>query len=104
MTKTVSSLLAAAAMVAFATAANAQGPVQLSDVQMDNVTAGATSIGTGFGGAIGSLASAVGVTISTAVFGHNAFALGDVTSIAASFSPGPHAFASSTLSLGLTTP
>ena len=104
MTKTLYSLLAAGAMLAVATAAQAQGPVQLSDVQLDNVTAGATAIGSGFGGAGGSILAGTSVTINTAVHGHGAFAFGDIASIAASAHHGPSAFASSTLSLGVTSP
>lgn len=104
MTKIMYTLAAAAAMLVVANGADAQGPVQLTDNQLDGVTAGAVAIGTGFGGAAGTLASAVGITIHTGVFGAGAFAAGDVTSIAASFSPGPGARAASSLSLGLTSP
>jgi hypothetical protein len=104
MTKTVYSLVAAAAMLAFATAANAQGPAQLTDQQLDGVTAGAVAIGTGLGFAAGTIFSGSGVEIHTGVIGSAAFAAGDVTSIAASYSPGPHAASASTLSLGVTSP
>ncbi len=102
MTKTISTLLAAAAMVAFAASANAGQA--LTDAQLDSVTAGATAIGTGFGAAGGSIGSATAINVFTAVHGHSAFATGDVASIAASAHHGPQAFAASSLSLGVISP
>jgi hypothetical protein len=98
------SLLAGVAMLGFAGAANAQGPVQLSDSQMDHVTAGATSIGVGLGAALGTLFSGTTIQIDTAVAGKNAAAQGNVVSAAASFSPGPSAAAVSVLQMVLTSP
>lgn len=102
MIKTIYSVIAAGAILALITQAHAGQ--QLTDAQLDNVTAGATAIGTGLGAAGGSLASGVSVNINTAVHGHSAFAIGDVTSIAASAHHGPGAFASSSLSLGVVSP
>ncbi|HLI12770.1 MAG TPA: hypothetical protein VKY65_14350 [Alphaproteobacteria bacterium] len=98
------SLLAGVALLGLATAANAQSPVQLSDSQMDVVTAGATSTALGGAAAFGTLFSGNLVTLATAVNGPNAAALGDVVSIAASFSPGPGAAAASALTIVLTSP
>ena len=98
------SLLAAAAILGFAGAASAQTPVQLSNNQLDDVTAGATAIGVGLGGAFGTLFSGSAITINTQVLGANAAAAGSVTSISASFSPGPGAAAGSTLGIVLTSP
>lgn len=104
------SLLAGVAMLALAGAANAQepaqaqGPVQLTSNQMDHVTAGATSVGIGAGGAFGTLFSGTAITIATAVVGKNAAAAGDVVSVASSFSPGPGAVAGSALQIVLTSP
>ena len=104
MKKALFSLLAGVAMLGLAGAANAQSPVPLSNAQMDGVTAGATSIGVGLGGAFGTLFSGSAITIDTAVLGPNAAAIGDVTSAAASFTPGPGAVATSGLSIILTSP
>lgn len=98
------SLLAGAAMFGLASAAYAQGPVQLTNNQLDNVTAGATATSLGFGGAVGTLFSGVAITADTGVLGANAAADGDVLSIAASFSPGPGAAAASQLTIVLTSP
>jgi hypothetical protein len=97
-------LLAGVALLGLAGAASAQEPIQLSDNQMDKVTAGATSTGIGIGAAVGTMFSGVSLEIDTAVVGHNAIAFGDVASVAASFTPGPGAAAASGLSLLLTSP
>lgn len=102
MTKTIFTLLAAAAMAAFAASANAGQT--LTDAQLDSVTAGATAIGNGFGTAGGSIGSATSINVFTAVRGHGAFATGDIASIGASARRGPQAFAASTLSLGVVSP
>ena len=96
------SLAAAAALLLAAGVANAQ-PAQLNDSQMDNVTAGATSIVLGFGAAFGSLSAGNVSTAYTAAIGSNAFAIASNTSIAASLGVGP-AVAVSGLAAVLTSP
>lgn len=98
------SLVASVALIGLAGSASAKDLQPLSNAQMDHVTAGATSITVGAGIAAGTILSGVGVTLATQVIGPNAAALGDVTSIAASFSPGPTAVAGSQLQAVLTSP
>jgi hypothetical protein len=109
MKNRILSLAAGAALVlaagtAFAADRDHAAPVQLSDAQMDGVTAGATSIGVGAGAAVGTLFSGTAIAINTAVAGPNAAALGGVTSAAASFTPGPTAAAASALNMILVSP
>lgn len=103
------SLIAGAAILGLAGVANAedrshQTPIQLTNAQLDGVTAGATAIGVGLGAAFGTLFSGVAIGIDTAVLGHNAAAVASVTSASASFTPGPGAAAASALSILLTSP
>jgi hypothetical protein len=104
MNKALYGALVGAAMLGLAGAASAQQPVQLTNAQLDHVTAGATST-TLFGGlALGNLGSAVVVTAANAVAGTSAAAAADVTSIATSTIPGPGATAASGLVVTLTSP
>ena len=90
-------------MVAFAGGASAQ-PLQLTNMQLDHVTGGATSITLFAGGAIGNLGALTNVTATNAVAGVNAAAAADVTSIATSTIPGPGAQAASFLNVIVTSP
>jgi hypothetical protein len=98
----VLSLLAAVTFLAAGAASAA--PAQLTDKQLDGVTAGATSIVVGLGGAYGTLSSGNISTALTEVLGANAAAAASNTSIAASFTPGPGAAAISELQAVLTSP
>jgi hypothetical protein len=98
------SLLASVAIVGLASSASAKDLKPLSNTQLDKVTAGATAIVLGAGAAVGTIVSAVGVNLQTAVAGPNAAALGIVTSIGSSFSPGPTAAAVSVIQAQLTSP
>lgn len=98
------SLVASVALIGLAGSASAKDLKPLTNAQMDHVTAGATSITVGSGIAAGTIFSGVGVSLATAVMGHNAFGAGDVKSIAASFTPGPSAFAASGISAILVSP
>jgi hypothetical protein len=97
------SLLSGGAFLAFAAGANA-APLQLNDGQMDGVTAGATSIVVGLGGAFGTLSAGNISTAIAQVMGANALASASNTSIGASFNPGPSASAISELAAVLTSP
>lgn len=103
MTKTFLAVLAGAAMIAVAGAASAHEPMQLSNAQLDQVTAGAIAVGTGSGFAIGTVGGGVSININTQAIGHFAFAAGDITSISAS-SHHNLAFSGSSLSLGISSP
>ncbi|GGF19994.1 hypothetical protein GCM10011611_27500 [Aliidongia dinghuensis] len=97
------SLVAAGALLLAAGAANAQ-PAQLNDSQMDNVTAGATSIVVGLGGAFGTLSAGTVATAITQVIGSSAYAAAEATSIGASLGLGGGAAAVSQLQAVLTSP
>lgn len=104
MTKALYCAIAGAAMFGFVGTASAQQPVQLTNADLDSVTAGATST-TLFGGlAAGNLGAAVVITALNTVVGTNAAAAADVTSVATSTTPGPGAVAASALTVTLTSP
>lgn len=104
MNKALYAALVGAALLGLTGAASAREPMQLTNAQLDNVTAGATSVTLFAGGALGNLGSAVVVTAANAVLGTNAAAAADVTSIATSTIPGPGAQAVSGLVVTLTSP
>ena len=104
MTKALYGALVGAAMLGFAGTASAQAPIQLTNAQLDRVTAGATST-TLFGGlAAGNLGAAVLVAAINTVAGSSAAAAADVTSVATSTIPGPGAVAGSALVVTITSP
>lgn len=103
MTKAFSALLAGAAMLALSGVAQAQQPMQLTDSQLDHVTAGASALGVFAGAAFGSAISGVTATVTTAVLGANAAASGNVLSFAGSLN-NSGAVAASGLQLTLTSP
>jgi hypothetical protein len=94
------------ALAGFAGAASPREVVQLTNAQLDKVTAGASASGTGTGAAQGMLSSSE-VTITTAVGlsgTGDVSAVGLVTSNASSSSAGIDATASSSLSLIVVSP
>jgi hypothetical protein len=98
----VASIIAAfiVALPDFAGPANAWEPAQLTDTQLDKVTAGLSASGTGTGTAQGMLSSSIAsVTTAVGAGGGSATAVGRVTSSASSTTSGIVATASSTLSL-----
>jgi hypothetical protein len=93
-------------LLGFAAAGNAQGALQLTNSQLDNVTAGINATGSGTGAAEGGQSSTA-VSINTLVGSPgpgNASAIGQVMATALSSGPGALATASSTLSLTLVSP
>ena len=104
MYKALYGALVGAAMFAFAGTASAQQPVQLTDAQLDGVTAGATSTTLFAGAATGNIAAAVVVGSLNLVAGTSALASSDVTSVAASTIPGIGAAAASGLVVTITSP
>jgi hypothetical protein len=96
--------LVSAVMLSFVGVASAEEPLQLTNSQLDRVTAGASSATLFAGAAAGTLLSAVGVNSFNRVIGPNAAAAANVTSIAASFTPGPGASAGAALTVLLTSP
>ncbi len=96
------SLLAGAAMLGFAGTAFAQGPVPLTNNQLDNVTAGAFALSLNGGVAFGTVASAVTITANAIVAGSSALGSGQVISAAADF--GGMAIAGAQTSILVTSP
>jgi hypothetical protein len=82
----------------------ASEPAQLTNAQMDRISAGAAAMGAGAGTAIGTLFSGIVVTITTQTAGADVFVAGEINSVAASFLPGPQGGAASSLGIGLTSP
>jgi hypothetical protein len=80
----------------------ASEPAQLTNAQMDRISAGAAAMGAGT--AIGTLFSGIVVTITTQTAGADVFVAGEINSVAASFLPGPQGGAASFLGIGLTSP
>lgn len=104
MTKTLSALFAGVTVLAFAGMANAQQPVQLSDAQLDHVTAGATSSALGGLAGSGTIFASGFMSLATAVAGTTATGTGVVLMESASFNGTPTATAASALGLALTSP
>jgi len=104
MTKIFSALCAGVALLAFAGMANAQQPMQLSDAQLDHVTAGATSNALGQLAGSGTIFASGFISLATAVAGSTAAGAGTVLMESASFSGTPTATAASALGLALTSP
>lgn len=104
MTKTLSALFTGVAVLAFAGMANAQQPMQLSDAQLDHVTAGATSTAAAALAGSGTIFASGFINLATAVAGTTAAGTGTVLMESASFNGTPTANAASALALALTSP
>jgi hypothetical protein len=103
MKKALFCALAGAAMLSLAGAASAQ-PLQLTNAQLDRVTAGATSLSTFTGVVSGNISAALVLLSTNTVAGTTASAISSITGAAASTVPGIGASAADTLTVTLTSP